>query len=234
MSIARFSICNPVPINLIVIGILVLGTIVLFNIPQELFPPISLNWAFITVPYPGVSPEEIEKLINIPIEDEIADVDNIDFISSVAFEGLGVISVKFETIDDDEYQRSFLDLKAEVDKVSLPDDVEDPEVNDFTTSDFMPVVNVVIAGRLPEKELRELADDLKRDILDIKEVSQVELGGIRDREIWVEVDPSRLDAYNLSLTSVINAISNQNMNIPGGTIEMGRSEYIVRTVGEFS
>ena len=234
MNISRISIRNPVPIHLGVLAVLVLGTVALFKIPQELFPPISLNWVFISVAYPGVSPEDIEQLVTIPIEDEVADLDHIDFISSTSSEGMGMVGVKFETIDDDEFQRVLLNLKSEVDKADLPEDAEDPVINDFNTSDFMPVVSVMVSGSLAEKEMLDWAEDLREDLLNIRDVSQAEMGGVREREIWVEADPMRLDAYKLSLAHLMTAIASHNRNIPGGTVDMGRSEFIVRTIGEFT
>ena len=78
----------------------------------------------------------------------------------------------------------------------------------------------------------DIAKNLRDDILDLKHVARAELGGARDREIWVEVDPERLNSYNLTLNRVVSSIAMKNLNIPGGTMDVGRSEYILRTVGE--
>jgi len=235
MWLAKFSVRNPVLVNLIMVAVIVGGTLSLISLPRELMPDMSLNWVFITTSYPGVAPEEIEKLITIPIEDEVSDVDDIDLISSVSSEGLSFISINFEDMSDDEFDKRFQDVRQEMDKVTdLPEEAEDPALLDFGTADFIPLVAVVLSGNISEFEMKKIAEDMRDDLLDIENVGRVELSGIRDREIWVEADPNRLNAYNLALTQVISAIRNQNLNVPGGVIKMGRTEFIVRTIGEIS
>ena len=91
---------------------------------------------------------------------------------------------------------------------------------------------VIVSGTLQERDMIDIAKNLRGDILDLKYVARAELGGARDREIWVEVDPERLNSYNLTLNRVVSSIAMKNLNIPGGTMDVGRSEYILRTVGE--
>ena len=234
MWLAKFSVKNPLFVNLLVVLIFIVGAYSLMTLPRELMPKVPFNWAFIITVYPGVSPEEMEKLVTIPIEDEIADVDRIETITSESAEGLSFISVKFEEVDEDEFAKLLQDLKTEVDKVrDLPEDVEDPEVTEFSMDEFLPIISVMLSGDLPELEMKRIAEDLQDEILDIKHVSKADIVGIREREIIVDVDPARLNAYNLSLGYLVQALRGRNMNIPGGTIKIGRSEYLLRTMGEF-
>ncbi len=234
MSIARLAVRNPVVANLLMVAILFLGTLSFIRLPRELMSEMSLNWAFIITVYPGVSPEEMEKLVTIPIEDEIQDVKGIDSISSQSAEGSSFISVKFKDMSDEEYRARFEDLRAEVDKVrDLPEDAEDPVVDSFTTSDMMPVISVHLHGQIPEKRLLALAKELRRQLLNIPRISKVEMQGARDRQIWVEADPIRLEGYHLSTEQLHMAIAAHGINIPGGRIALGRDEFLVRTVGEF-
>ena len=124
MSLARFSIKNPVLINLIMITILVVGVYCFISLPRAAEPDISLNWVFITTVYPGTASEEMEQLITKPIEDEIEDIEKIDLITSVSLslEGASFISVKFEqNLRENEFDKRFQDLQTAVDKVRLPD-----------------------------------------------------------------------------------------------------------------
>ena len=235
MFLSNFSVRNPVISNMFMMGIIAVGLLAFFKLPKEAISEFSLNWAFIITRFSGVSPEEIEKLITIPIEDEIADVERIESISSTSSEGLSFVSVKFETMSDDNFDKVFQDLKDEVDKVKeIPADADDPEVIDFSTYDFIPMINVVLSGDISEREMKKLAEDLKDDIQDIKDISGVELAGVRERQIWVEVDPERLNSFDLSLNQVTQALGTYNYNVPGGSIQMGRAEYLVRTMGEFT
>ncbi|KPK87838.1 hypothetical protein AMJ80_11685, partial [bacterium SM23_31] len=233
MHIAKFSVKNPVLVNLVLVSVLVLGTISLIDLPRDLTPNINFHWLIVVTTYSGVNPEEIEKLITIPLEDAINNVDNIKMVTSSSTEGVSQISVQFENMSDEKYDKLFQDLKSEVEKIdNLPEDIEGPEYVELTTDFMLPMIFVIISGTLPEREMKEIAEDLQRDILDIKHIARAELGGVRERQVRVEVDPERLSSYGLALNQVVNSIAMKNLNIPGGTMNVGRSEYILRTIGE--
>jgi len=214
--------------------ILVVGTYCLITLPRAANPEFSFNWAFIITVYPGTASEEIEQLITEPVEEAIEDIEKIDLITSSSTEGVSVISVKFEqNISDNEFDKRFQDLRVAVDKVSIPEGAEEPDVMSIDSSHMLPMLNVVVSGGLPEKQLRDIADDLESAIQEIKGVATITMAGIRDREIWVEVEPERLDSLNLTLSHIVGVLSAQNVNIPGGTIKSGRAEYLLRTLGQF-
>ena len=234
-SVFRLSVNNPVLVHMITIATIVFGSYMLINMPRELERDMSFNWALIWVTYPGVSPEEIEKLITKPIEDEIADVNKIESITSTAAEGFTGISVKFDqNISRNEFDKLYQDLRTELDKVqNLPEDAEDPVMFKLESNTLTPVIDVVIAGDFPEKERRKLAEELQDEIAAVENVLEVSIYGIRDRQIWVEIDPDRLDRYSLTLGQVVGALAAKNMNVPAGELKIGRLEYLLRTVGEF-
>ncbi|MBN2527051.1 MAG: efflux RND transporter permease subunit [Deltaproteobacteria bacterium] len=233
-SLARLSVHNPVLANLAMLTVIVLGVISLMGLPRELMPAMDMQWAFISKVYPGVPPEEIEKLITIPIEDEIKDVEGIDFIASQSNENAAFLSVKFKSMPDEEFQRRFQDLRAEVDKVTgLPEDAEDTIVDSFSTTDMVPVISVHLYGTTGEQKLGDLAKDLRQQLLDIPHISKVQLTGYREREIWVEANPAQLEGQHLSLDQIRTAIALHGQNVPAGKLDVGRSELFVRTIGEF-
>ena len=231
----KLSVNNPVLVHMITIAVIVFGSYMLINMPRELERDMSFNWAFVSVVYPGVSPEEMEKLITKPIEDEIADVNKIESITSTATEGFTGLSVKFDqNISRDEFDKLYQDLRTELDKVNnLPEDAEDPTMFKLESNTLTPVIDVVVAGNLPEKERRKLAEELQDEIEAVEDVLEVSVYGIRDRQIWIEVDPDRLDRYTLTLQQVVGALAAKNMNVPAGELKIGRLEYLLRTVGEF-
>lgn len=233
--IFRLSVNNSVLVHMITIAVIVFGSYALINMPRELDRDMSFNWALIGVTYTGVSPEEMEKLVTKPIEDEIADVDKIESITSTAAEGFTGISVKFDqNISRDEFDRLYQDLRTELDKTqNLPEDAGDPWLMKLESNTIVPVVDVVIAGDSPERERRELADALQDELEAIQGVLEVQMTGEREREIWVEVDPDRLNRYSLTLQQVVNALATKNMNVPAGELKIGRLEYLLRTIGEF-
>ena len=233
MHIAKFSVKNPVLVNLIIITVFVMGTVSLIDLPRQLMPNVDFHWVFVITTYNGVSPDEIEKLITVPLEEAIDSIDKIKMVTSTSSEGLSQISVQFETIGNDEFDKLYQNLKSEIDQIDdLPDDIDGPHYVDFGSDDLVPMLTMLISGSLSEREMKKIAEELQSDVLSLSHIARAELGGVRDREIWVEVDPERLNSYNLSLSQVVNSIAMKNLNIPGGTLTVGRSEYILRTVGE--
>lgn len=234
MSLARFSVKNSVLANILMVVITTVGAYSLLTMPQEMVPDLSFPWLFITVIDPGVSPEEMEKLVAKPIEDEISDVDGIDNVTSISREGGAFVWIKFETMPEDEFDKRLQEIRTEIDRVKLPDTAEEPNIEQFKTQDFLPLVSVVLSGELPKREMKRLAEDLREDILDIPKVSRVAISGVREREIWVEVDPDKLARYRLSTMEIIAALKNKNLNLAGGEVKIGRWDYSVRTVGEIN
>ncbi len=233
MDIAKFSVRNPVLVNLLMIALFIFGFLALNRMPTELNPNINFNWVFVNVPYAGASPVEIENLIIDPIETEIQDVDKIDDILSTASESLGSVIIKFKDVSDDDFNELFNEIKNEVDKVDFPEDAEDPFFIKFTTGDFIPVIDINMAYTIPDANAQLIADELEEELKDMKGVAKAQVSGLADREIWVEVKPEKLHSYNVTFEEIIVAIKSRNLNVPGGNISVGRTEYLIRALGEY-
>ncbi len=233
MNIAKFSVKNSVLINLLMIGLFIFGFLSLIRMPTELNPVVDFNWVFITVVYPGAAPNETESLIVDPIETEIQDIDKIDVIQSNAGEGFGFVLVKFEDMSDSEFREKFTDLKTEIDKVSLPGDAEDPIIDAFNSGDFLPVININMSFTIPEDNAQVIADELEDDLSDITGVAKIQVSGLAEREIWVEMDPAKMNAYGVTFDRVVMALKMRNLNVPGGNITFGKTEYLIRSLGEY-
>ncbi|MBN1573453.1 MAG: efflux RND transporter permease subunit [Deltaproteobacteria bacterium] len=232
MSIPKFSVRNSVLVNMITIAVFILGVIFARNLNREVFPAIAYGYIIIVAPYPGASPEEIEKVVTTPIEEEIADVDGIKKLNSRTREGVATIIIQAESdVEGIELDQLFNDIKTEVDKVDdLPEDVDDIEF--IKLSAEFPAITVGFGGDVPEEYLQNSADRLKKKVELIDGVGTVELWAYRDKEFWVQVDPRKLEAANLTMTEIINAIKYRNLNIPGGSFDQGRKEILLRTMGE--
>ncbi len=237
MSLPKLSVSNPVMANLLMIVIIVFGVYAWIVLPRELTPEISFHLATVTTFYPGASSEDVEKLVTVPIEDAIEEnVNKTDIIVSTSSEGRSLVSIQFEEISGREFDKEFQNLRTAVDRVNdLPVEILDkPQVLELDTSTGFPMVSIAVGGEIPEEQMKEIAENLKDEILEIKNIAAVRLAGVREREIWVEVDPDQLKAYRLPIEEVINALKTHNLNLPAGTLEMGTSEYLVRTMGEFN
>ncbi len=233
MKIAKFSVKNSVLVNLMMIGLFIFGGISLLRLPKELNPNINFNWVFVQIAYPGASPAEVENLIIDPIEAEIQDVDDISEIQSTAGESFAFLLIKFEDMSESAFREHYTDLKAEIDKVDLPDDAEDPVIDDFGSDDFLPIITLNMAFKIPEDNAQSIAEDLEEDLNDVTGVAKVQVSGLAEREIWVEVDPVKMNSYRITFDQIVMAIKARNLNVPGGTIAFGKTEYLIRSLGEY-
>ncbi len=237
MSIPKMSVNNPVLANMLMLIIIIFGLYAWINLPRELTPEIALQSATVTTLYPGASPEEVEKLVSAPIEDAIEEnVNKINLMLSNSSEGRSIISVDFEEMSDREFDKELENLRTAVEQVNdLPEEIlEDPQVVELDVSSGFPMLTIVVGGDIAESQMRDIAENLKDEILDIKNIASVRIAGLREREIWIEVDPDRLKAYQLPIAGVITALGASNLNLPAGTMELGNTEFMVRTMGEFS
>jgi len=233
-SVPRFSVSQPVLVNLLMIGIIVGGLFSLFSMPQELNPNISFNWVFVTIPYPGASPQESEDLVAIPVEKELDKIDKVSEISTTAGEGFAFFLVKFEEMSASDFTAKMQEVRLQVDKAQIPDEAEDPEIEDFGSDDFVPVFSVAITYTTDEEIAADVVDDLVDEIERIPDIAKIQVSGLEEREIWVEIDPLKLTAQRLTLGSVVRTLAARNVNLPGGNIEIGRSEFQVRALGRFT
>lgn len=241
MNIGKFSVNNPVFLNILMVTVLVLGGLSLSRMPREQFAEVPFYWVSIVVPYPGVAAEDVEKLITIPIENEMQGLDNLDQIQSVTSEGVSSVRVEFDSgISQDKFDKLFQDVRTRFSKVSLPEGTLDSTVDDFSSNDFLPVVELVLSISSDESErngssygaLIEEAERLQEQILRISDVSSADFIGARDREIFIEVAPGTLESYGLSINEMVQAIQGRNSNVPGGYLSSGRRQMLVRTIGE--
>ena len=237
MSIPKMSVNNPVLANMLMIIIIAFGVYAWINLPRELTPEIALQTATVTTLYPGASPEEVEKLVSAPIEDAIQEnVSKINLMLSNSSEGRSVITIDFEEMSDRDFDKELENLRTAVEQVNeLPEEIlEDPQVIELDISSGFPMLTIVVGGDIAESQMRDIAETIKDEILDIKNIASVRIAGLREREIWVEVNPDRLKAYQLPIAAVITALGTSNLNLPAGTMELGNTEFMVRTMGEFA
>ena len=229
----RWLVAQRAPILLITFCIFVFGMIAYTGLPREAAPDVQIPFVMVTTPYIGVSPEDIESLVTIPLESELAGLKDLKKMSSTSAEGASIIALEFEpeAVIEDALQR----IRDRVSRArsKLPEDAEDTDIREVSFSDF-PIMIVTIAGTVDEENLKELGEALEEDISRIAGVLDVKLSGGRTRQIRVQVDPTRLSHYGLSLNDVIGAIGAENVNIPGGNVTAGNASYLLRVPGEFT
>lgn len=231
-GIGALSVKNPVLVNILMFTVIALGAFSMLQLPQEQFAEVPFYWVNIIVPYPGVSAEDLETIVTIPVENEFQGIDNLKTISSTTSEGLSVVRVEFDDgISQQRFETLFQDSQTRFNRVDLPDGVLNPLVDDFSSADFAPVIEVVLSGDLPYSQLRNQALRFQEDILGISDVSSADIVGLRDREITLNADPARMASLGLSSREILQAVQDRNSSIPGGTLNTESREFILRTVG---
>lgn len=233
MNLPKFSVRNPVLINMVMIIIFILGIFYIYDIPKESMPQIEWGRFIISVTYPGVAPDEIETLIIQEIEDELADMTDIDYISSTAYEGRAVIFVNL--MPNTDIDKAWGDVSRELDKVrGLPEDATDPYMQNMSMRELKTVCTIAVEGETYTPDgIKRICEELKADLAKIEYVSKVEIKGAKTREIRIEPDLNKMEYFNISFTDIENAVRSKNLNLPGGTVIAGKSEVLVRTMGQF-
>ncbi|MFG0251407.1 MAG: efflux RND transporter permease subunit, partial [Phycisphaerales bacterium JB038] len=215
---------------LVIIGIL--GLLSYQTTPKESFPEIEVPMIAVNTLYPGVSPADMESLITRPLEDELSTISEIKELTSSSTEGYSSVVAEFETTVNMEDALQKVREKVDLAKPELPAEAEEPSVMEFDFTE-VPIMQVNLSGDYGLVRLKDIADDLQDRLEQIPELLRVDVRGGLEREVKVDVDLPRLQFYGLALGDVIDAIAAENVNIPGGSIDVGRSKYLVRVDGEF-
>ncbi|AHE97196.1 efflux RND transporter permease subunit [Thioalkalivibrio paradoxus] len=210
--------------------ILVLGASAWSVIPKEAAPEIDIPIFFVSVVYPGVSPEDAERLMLRPLERELQGVPGVDEMQSWAGEGFALVRVDFLPGWDN--RRALADLREEAEQVrpDLPDGAEDPEVMEVDLALF-PVLTVTLSGPLDERTLVSMARELRDEIESQPGVLEVDIGGDRDEQIEVLVDPLVLETYELSFDQLHRAIERNNRLVAAGAVDTGAGRIPLRVPG---
>jgi len=231
MGIIRRFVANPVAANMLMILLLAGGFFAALTIPRELFPEFELDTIVITVPYPGATPAEVERSVCWRLEDKLTGMEGVEELNATSQEGLGVVTLKLYT--DTDVRKVLDDVKSEVDalKSELPKESEDPVV--FEATIRIQVINVVVAGdeRVSELALTRLAEEIRDEINDLPEVTQVSLSGTRDYEISVEVNEARRRQHELTLPDVAQAIRASSLDLPAGSVKTRGGDFAIRIEG---
>jgi len=220
---------NHVAANILMIFILVSGVLALFSVVIEVFPEIETDTVTIRVPYRGASPAEAEEGVCIRVEEAISSIEGIKRIQSSAQENLGTVTAELE--EDADNRKVLDDIKAAVDRIeTFPVETEKPVVSEVDTR--RRVITIVLYGEVSEKTLKALAERVRDEVTALEGISQVEMAGVRNYEISIEVSEEALRRYGLSFEQVANAVSMSSLDLPGGAVKTQGGEILLRTKGQ--
>ncbi len=233
-KLTTLALKNKNTVFLLTIALAAFGLFSYIQLPKELQPDIAMPWVLVSTVYPGNAPVDIENLISRPLEKEIEGIKGIKKMTSTSALDYSLVFVEFNS--NVEISEALNDVKDAVDKAKseLPNDLlDDPVVEDIEMSEF-PIININLSGDYSLIELKKYAEYLEDEIENIYEVSRVDIKGINDREIRINVDMHKMAVNGLNFDDIEGAIAAENLSISSGEVKLGGTRRSIRSIGEFT
>ncbi len=233
MSIYSSSVKRPVTTILIFIGLMVMGIYSLTQLPVDLYPEMELPYVVVYTNYPGASASDIESNVTQTLENTLNSVSKLKEITSRSSDATSVIFMNFEygtNLDE-----ASNDIRSSLSMVErfLPDGCDKPTIIKFNTN-MMPIIYYAITAKESYAGLEKILNEKVVNPLNrIEGVGSVALTGVPGRKVYIDIDPRKMEAYNLTIEQIGGVIRAENMNLPAGYIEMGKTDYPLRIQGEF-
>lgn len=232
MTISKLAVDNKVTVYILMALVVIIGAFSYTSIPKEAAPSITIPNIFVTTAYIGVSPQDIENLVTQEIEKEVKGIKDVKEVTSVSQESFSFVNIEFnpDVVIDDALQK--VRDKVAIAKTKMPQDIEEPVISEINLSE-QPMLFINISGNFSLASLKDIADNLSDDIEAISGVLSADVKGGLEREVKVNVDADRLKYYNLAFNDIIDKIKAENLSIPGGSVDIGKQNYLIRVPGEF-
>jgi len=216
---------NRITPSLLMLMLMIGGLFTAFRIKQEIYPEFELDFVNIRVPYPGASPEEIEQGIILAVEEAVRGVEGVKEVAATASEGTGAVSV--EVMEGADAQRVYQDIQQGIERITtFPEDAEKPQVS--LAARRHGVLSLLVYGDADEWVLRDVAERIRDRLLQGPEITQVDLSGVRNYEIRIDVPQENLRAYGLTLAQIAQTIRQSAIEVPGGSIKSEAGEILLR------
>lgn len=231
-GIIEFAIERSRVIVLTLIVILIAGSVAYVSIPKESDPDIDIPIMYVTIPHEGISPEDAERLLARPMEQELRTIEGVKEMRSAAYEGGAYVLLEFEAGFDAD--KALQDVRSRVDmaKPDLPADTDEPEVHEVNFSLF-PVILVILSGDVPERTLVRTARNLQDAIEGVPTVLEAKLVGDRDELIEILIDPVKVESYGLTIRDTITMMNRSNLLVAAGAQDTGKGRFSVKVPGLF-
>ena len=219
-----------------VIAVLVLLLIAGFssyvNIPKEARPDVNVPIIYVSMSLKGISPEDAERLLVRPMEAEVKSIEGVKEIRSSAFQGGANVLMEFEAGFNADLALADVREKVDIAKADLPVDADEPRVEEVNLSLF-PIIIVTLGGEVPERSLLKIGRDLQEKIEGISSVLEANIGGDRDEQVEIVIDPFLVDSYGLDPRKVLDVISRSNRLIAAGSLDGAKGSFAVKVPGLF-
>jgi multidrug efflux pump len=215
---------------LVFVMLVLMGTSAYVTIPKESEPDIAIPIVYVSVSYEGIAPEDAERLLARPLEKELQSIEGLKEIRSIGAEGYASVTLEFDAGFNSDQALQDVREKVDLARAELPPGTDEPRVTEVNVALF-PVLNVVLSGPIPERSLVAIARSLKDEIEALAGVLEVEIGGDREEVLEVIVDPSALEAYNISYTELFNFVQQNNRLVAAGALDTGAGRMVFKVPG---
>ena len=232
MNISKIAVNNSVTVYILVAIIVIFGAFSYSSIPKESAPSITIPNIFVSTLYFGVSPKDMENLVTQEIEKEVKGIKDVKKVTSVSQESFSLVNIEFNPeVKIDEALQKVRD-KVAIAKTKMPADIEEPTVTEINLSE-QPMLYLNLSGNLGLASLKDIADKLSDEIETVPGILSADVKGGLEREVKINVDANRLKYYNLTFNDIISKIGFENQSIPGGSVDVGKQNYLVRVPGQY-
>jgi len=230
MNIIDYAISHARVFFSILIFIIATGSYTYISIPKEAAPDVNIPIIYVSLSQKGISPNDSERLLVKPIEDEVKTVEGIKEIRSTAYSGGGNVLLEFDAGFDAD--KAMDDIREKVDRAkgNLPNEADEPTVNEVNISAF-PIILISISGDLPDRTLQDLAKELQDDIETIQSVLEAKIGGERSEQVEIIIDKVALDGYDIKIENLINIVNQNNMMVSAGEQDTGEGSFSIKVPG---
>ena len=208
------------------------GTLAYVGLPKEGEPDIDIPGVFVSVPFPGISATDSEKLLVKPMETKLKELDGLQSMTATASESFAGIFLEFEFGWDKSATIADVRDKMNQAEAEFPEGGEQYEISEINFSEF-PILVVSLSGPVPERTLLRLAQDLQTELEGMGAVLEVGLAGHRDEMLEVIIDPLALEAYNVTAGELINVVTNNNLLVPAGAVETDQGAFPIKIPSSF-
>jgi multidrug efflux pump len=232
MTISKLAVDNRVTIYILIAIIILFGAFSYATLPKESSPSITIPYVFVSTVYFGVAPQDIENLVTKEIENEVKGIKDVKEITSISRESFSSVTIEFNTNVEIEDALQKVRDKVSIAKTKMPSDIEEPMITEINISE-LPMLYINLSGNFGLVKLKDIGDNLADKIEQIPGVLGIDVTGGLEREVKVNVNADKLKYYNIGFDDINNAIRGENIDIPGGNVEFGTSNYLVRVPGEF-
>lgn len=221
-------------IIMILLLLLIAGAVTYVGIPKESDPDIEVPFLYVSIHHEGISPEDAERLLLRPMEQELKGIEGIKEMKSTAVESHGSITMEFNVGIDVKQALADVREKVSLAKSKLPDGTDEPTVNEVTFASMNPALTVLISGSAPERALVTISRDLQDKIEGMREVLEVKLQGDREDMVEILVDPLLLESYNLDTGDIFQLVTRNNQLVAAGTMDTGVGRFPVKVPSVFN